>query len=294
MLNKTIIIFFLIFAFSCKKKNEWIRYTYHENGAIKEKYVYSSKDNIDDFKAYLYSIDNVLIKETEIKDNLFDGKSKIYYKNGNLREIIHYKKGIQNGKRYMFHDNGNLFQTLSYENDTLHGIVKKFDKEEQLKEEFFYIKGKQVVFKEFFKSIDGKYAKTTYNLVSDTAYYELGQLVYSVKDKVPVDEMSFMYLVNSPDSVDVNDKCTIEILFIDDQDWDLELFVGELNQNLNFVNKPILINESNDVLRFTVDTKKKGYNLIMGKLFISSHKMDLDKDHENIEFVVYIDFFVRD
>ena len=288
---KSKILLAIIFFLNCSDE-EKIRFTYYDNGKIKEKYVYQSKNDIKSFQAYLYSENGQLLKNATYKDGMLDGESIVYFDSGKISSIINYKAGMRNGKTVIFNELGEVQKSMSYKNDSLHGISRIFGKKNDLIKEFLYINGSQKVYREFYKNHDGSITKfVCYDLKDDSIATSCGELVSNTVTKIPIENLSFYYFINAPsDTIGINETFKANVKFFNEGLWNLELYLGELDENLNFTGNPQLIKSSNKTIDFKVKPKHNGINLLLGKIVVSN---DIESNDENYEFIFYHEYYVK-
>ena len=248
---------------SCKL-NEAIEYTYYDSGKLKSKVIYPDKTDTTSFQAF------------------------IYYENGNLSHQAQFNKGKRTGQYLSYYENGNLNESYNYENGRLHGIIKRFTDTGEQTEESFYIDGKHILIKTF--SVNPKFNLTRSQIffVNGDKIEEIGMLVYD-NDKNIIENGSFFYETYGPDVIKFNQENEFVINFYNKrEDFILELQIGDLDSDLNFIipNNVIKYSTELDMLPYNYIPEKPGYNLIVGKLFLIN-------DSILLEYPYYFEFFAE-
>lgn len=248
---------------SCKQ-NEFIKYTYYDTGTVKSKVVYQDKNDTSSFQAY------------------------IYYENGNLSHQAQFSKGKRTGRYLSYHKNGVLKESYQYKNGRLHGVIKRFtDTGEQI-EESFYINGEHILIRTFSVNPEFNLSRSQIYLVKGNEIEEIGVLLYD-KEKKIIENGSFFYETYGPEIIECNQETEFYIKFFNKQkDFVLELQIGDLDKNLNFIhpNEVVKYCTKQDSLPYSYIVKKSGSNLIMGKLL-------LRKDSIQLEYPYYFETTAR-
>lgn len=287
MKDKFLFVYIILILGSCTQEPN-IKYTYYRDGSVKEKIIGTSADS---YNAYLYSEKGDLQKVAEYKNNLLNGICKVYDNNFIVEEIS-FKDGKKNGNMIIFGQNGNKKIKRTFLNDTLYGITQLYNKEEEVKQENFYINGKLVMYNEFFDGSDyGLTKKVNYIVDVNGKAEKIGQIVYDKKNNHCLEEMSFFYTIkNKKDTIFINEQNEISIEFVNKLDWKMEVQIGKMNECMTFVEQPLVYNTNGKKFSFKVRPENEGVYSIFGKLIIKSlGNVELKNTYE---FILYDDFIV--
>lgn len=184
----------------------------------------------------------------------------------------------------------------SFKNDSLHGVVKYYNETDysKLSVEYFCINGKYITGKEYKYSSDSSfYYFNSHFFYSPDTTYEVGFLTYDLQGNILPREIHY-YDVKSIDTAFINDMIEVNVSFISPDDWDVRLELGEMDENVNFIEKPIVYEGLNQV-NFSIMPKELGDNILMGKLYIVSDSIEYSERRKNEqEFIFYHEFYVRE
>jgi len=122
---------------------------------------------------------------------------------------------------------------------------------------------------------------------SDTIYSE-GSLSWDTHSYI-IPKYSSYYLVTGIDTINDEETFNATIDFINNQDWDLRLELGEMDEDLNFIETPKIYNGHNQINISTKPTNI-GDNLLMGKLYVSSDSDSIIDE----EYIFYHEFYVKE
>jgi hypothetical protein len=183
----------------------------------------------------------------------------------------------------------------SFKNDTLHGLTKVFNlKYDLIKREFFFINGKMVLSKKFLtnKSIDW-FMFDNYRISCSDSGLANGYLAWNNKEEVLSDQ-SHYYQVTATDTINKGESFNAIISFINQNVWHIRLELGEMDENLNYIEKPSVYEISNQ-LDVSIIPKNIGDNLLMGKLYAIRDTIVNGeiKEYEE-EYIFYHEFYVRE
>lgn len=266
-----------------------VKYTYYESGGVKEKIVATSSVG---YQAYLYSERGDLQKVAEYKNNLLNGTCQVY-DNNVLTEKISFKDGKKNGSMIIYEPNGKKKIRRTFLNDSLYGITQLYNKEEEVKQENFYINGTQVMYNEYFDGNNGDLTKkVNYIIDANGQTKQMGQIVYSKKNNHPLVDMSFFYTIkNKKDTIFLNDQNEVSIEFVNKHDWHVEVQIGKMSESLTFIEEPVSYISNTKKISFKVTPENGGLYTIFGKLIIKS--LNNPELKTIYEFVFYDDFYVQ-
>lgn len=211
-----------------------------------------------------------------------------YAKNGQLIT----KQNIRNYKRHgkmFYYKNNSVSMIKNYRNDSLHGITSYYSEvhPKELSSVYFNLNGKYIAGREYMYNIDSTiyYFNSYYFMNSDTIYSE-GSLSWDTHSNI-IPNYSSYYLVTGIDTINKEETFNATIDFINNQDWDLRLELGEMDEDLNFINTP-KIYKGHKNINISIKPTNVGDNLLMGKLYVSSDSI------KNEEYVFYHEFYVKE
>ncbi|HYX05754.1 MAG TPA: hypothetical protein VE912_03390 [Bacteroidales bacterium] len=290
-MQRLIIIFIFLFSLVACKQNKDVEYVYYESGKVKEKIIYESADI---YEARLYSEKGKLLKVAHYKDGLLNGYCKSYRKNV-LVENVNFKNGKRSGRMVIFDTTGKINLIRTFLNDSLYGITKVFDNQGKVKQEYFYIDGKQIMLNEFYNNNGGKLVKMINYILDENGNAESpGQLVYDKINKKPVEDMSFFYSIkHQKDTLQINELNKIHVDFINKYEWKMEVEIGKMNKFLSFIDKPAIYKSDTKKIDFKVKPKHVGLNCIFGKLILIPSNIS-NPEKTKYTFLFYDEFYVQD
>ncbi len=273
----SVIIFYsiLFILFSCKEKSSQKEF-YYKTGELKKKIVYQDAK------------DTTTFHDTS------------YYKNGNFWLIRKVKNAQHEGKTFNFSQNGNLKYIVTYNNNKLHGLTIDFNSKGEIFGKCLFIKGKQIIAIEFFDSKDNKLGQMRVSRVfieNDTTHEHEGHLIYKNSNNVIIDSNSFYYNIEAKDTINYGDTYRFSLTFHHDYDYSLKLLIGELDENLQFINpeKVKTYKSPNKKIKGQIEEYEPGWNLLLGKLYVYP---DPQNKHPNAadeyEFIVFKEFYVKE
>jgi len=277
-----LILLIIVLMFTkCKRNNDNVQYSYYETGEVKEKIV-SSLEEPSMVHAFLYSKEGDLLKEISYKDGVYHGVCKSYFEDGKIKQKANFINGYKNGKLYTYYSNGNVKMSRTFWNDTIHGVTVVYNEKGQIKEEYLYIKGEPVVHKKFYSSEDGSFVKIENHERNEGGdFFKNGQLVINKINNLPEKEMSLYYMIRTnKDTIKLNEPLEFELEIINRYEWNAKFISSD--EKLEYTG-------NNNVIKFKIVPEKKGYNLLLGKLFID---LDTQKENAHYEFTVYKEFYV--
>jgi hypothetical protein len=274
MKDKLIIFCLLIFiGFSCKETSIQKEF-YYKTGELKQKIVYPDKK------------DTTTFHDTS------------YYKNGNPMKIKQVKNGQLEGKVLDFFKNGVLEYVRTYKNGKVHGLAVDFNQKKEVIVKCFVINGKPINTIEYAHTKNKEYIRETVfqlHIKNDTTFKRIGHLVYTDSNNI-IDSSSFYYNIEAKDTINYGDSYRFSLTFHNDYNYSLKLLIGELNEDLNFVN-PDKINtytSPRKTVRGETRAYEPGWNLLLGKLYVYP---DPQNKHPNAadeyEFIVFKEFYVK-
>jgi hypothetical protein len=262
------VILLVILVYSCNQKLEKTRY--FENGSVKERYLFQNKEDIKTNSNY---------------DRLR------YFENGNLKDFVTIRNGVEVGEYYEYYENGVIQSITPYKEGRKHGVEWLYTKKKELAEENFYLNDSILItMKSYWEK--GNSINFYYYADGDTLE-EIGILVFDNKNALKKED-SFYYYIDGSDSINLNDTYSLKIetyTFGKPSVID-SVLIGEFNENYEFISKQEvtkLEGSSNEVVYSFLPTKT-GYNLIMGKIYMSN--LDINEPL-NREFIFYKSFFVK-
>jgi hypothetical protein len=244
--------------FSCNNKTG--KTEYNKDGTVSKKTIYTSDDR-KSYRQVEYSQGSSISAIREFTNGIPDGRNFDYYPNGNIKSVFYYDMGRLNSIARYYDERGMLTDKGLFINDSL--VVK---------EEFFY-----------------KDDLTKVNVFSKNTgtFKEAGNLLYNKTGKVSLTH-SLYFITSSADSVPVGDSLNVFINFIARKEKGSRMAVtlGQLDENLKFLTKEKTFLSDSLSISFRFKPKKKGYNLILGKLLYTTAKPEVQVK----EYVFYHDF----
>lgn len=268
---------------NCKHGNDNIQYRYYETGEVKEKIV-SNVEEPSKVQAFLYSKEGNLLKEINYRNGVYHGVCKSYFENGKIKEKANFINGLKKGKLYTFSSDGNIKLLRTFLNDTANGVTLIYNEEGEIKEEYLYIKGEPIVHKKYYSNEDESFMKIeNFERNEKLDFYKNGQLVINKSDNLPEKEMSLYYIIRAKkDTIKINELLELELEVINRYTWNTKFISND--EKLEYEGN------NNNKIRLEIEPKKKGYNLLLGKLFID---LDTLKENAHYEFTVYKEFYVN-
>ena len=265
------LILVTIILLSCNSNND--SYEYYPNGMLKTKYSY-------------------------IQNSLYDYTVTSYDTAGNINEVCNYKDNEIEGKLYSYQtSNGNktnLKYINSYKKGVRHGIsIYPDNKSSFPRGETLDINGKMILLRRLGHSIDSDIVTsviTNFKYINRDSLIMNGELCYS-KEQIPIEDASEYYISNSKDTIEEGSSIMINIDFINKDDWYLELEIGELDSNLNFVSDVSAFKGENSI-SYEYYNHEKGWNLITGFLYAKKiiHKDSLPI---NKKYIYYHEYYAK-
>lgn len=270
------IYLFLITLLSLSCNNEILQDVhYYESGEVEYRKVYNNPEDYE-------------LKESFIQYH--------YFKNGNLKKVFEVKDSLLNNTLCEYYENGKQKRTINYSNGKKNGIEKLYTKENEIAESNFYINSFHMVQMKSFNNAGGT-AEFYYYIEPDTII-EMGLLLYS-EDNQLIKNRSFYYTLDCKDTINYNESQKFElIIYTENFESKIEeFFLGEFNENYDFIDSSKVVGLSSETNRLTYEflPEKNGYNVIMGKAYVST-EINSDAGNETLkrEFIVYKDFFVKE
>jgi len=263
------LVIFLFFISSCRNKLD-TEFIYYHNGGIEYKREYFNKQS-GDFVEYYYSTTGNLL-------------TKCYYKNNKL-----------DGKLYVYNDD-TLKMIKTYRADSIYGVSKVFSKvnNQLISIEYLFINGKKVVYKQFLSNKDKTwFAFNNYFMLDNDIAKGNGYLVWNINNDISI-EKSHYYDVDATDTISEDDLFNACVTFIDENNWNIRLELGEMDENLIFIDSPIIY-EGLNKLDISITPAKKGNNLLMGKLYVSLDSLpSSERSTYEEEYIFYHEYYVKD
>lgn len=262
------IILFVILIYSCNQKLEKVEY--FENGSLKEKYLFQSKEDIktnSNYDRYRYYENGSLKDYVSIRNGTNEGEFLSYYDNGLIRSITPYKEGKKNGAEWLYTRKEELAEENFYLNDSV-----------LIKMKSYWAEGNTINY---------------YYYADEDTLEEMGILVFDKKN-ILTPENSYYYYIESSDTTKLNDKysLTIETHTFGKPNIIDSVLIGNFDENYEFTDiKSVskLMGESNK-LAYELKPDRTGSNLIMGKIYISVLEAN---EPLSREFIFYKSFFVK-
>ena len=232
--------------------------------------------------------DSILGNFTTIEyDSLGIEKSKYRCKNYKL-----------DGRAYTFYLNGNIERSSNYRNGTEMGVRKFFTEEGHLTTEILYIKGIDILFKNFIEYSEIKsYGYKIFPVKNDTAYEYEGRIIYDTNMNI-IDSVTFYYDVHKVDNPQFGEiKLNVKLLgtAYDEYKTNINLILGELNiedfSNNRFSLKDttrVIKSEKNN-LEFSCSKTNIENGLLTGLLQLELFSLDGSEKIDDIYFTFYYD-----
>jgi antitoxin component YwqK of YwqJK toxin-antitoxin module len=281
------ILIITLILIGCKENEKEI--TYYINGEIKSEVIKTvvDSDKIVDVKKFYET--GGLFEQYRIINGYKQGLHYVYYENGNIKVIQTHKDGKKNGVVKEFDKNGIIKVSATYRNNKMNGISKSFNSNGDKQQSFLYLNGSQLIYNQYYVDKEHTGEKIVSCIVdSNHIANAQGQLIFDYKTKGYIEEKSFLYKVFSSNDTLIKDKKhEVNIRFINDQDYSLELQLADMDSTLTFVSPPNIIKSENKELSFDIIPDNLGDYLLLGKLLIKSKE-----DNEEYEQIFYHQFYV--
>jgi hypothetical protein len=254
------ILLFCFVVYSCGRDKN-VKNEYNSDGTLKKKIVYTSPDKTD-YREYIYAKDNQLEEIQEFADGVKNGRNFAYYPNGNIKSVYYYEMGRLTSIGRYYNDRGQITDKGLFINDSL-----------VAKEEYFY---------------EGIITRVNAFSKLNGSFGEAGNLLLKMAGNADLygQDNSYFYIVHSADSISVGDSLKVDLKFIGAGNSDhMSLSLGSFDENLVFKQERSIDSDSLS-LSFYLHPKRKGYNLILGKLSLRS----ADPKRLYTDFLFYHDF----
>ncbi|HLO57843.1 MAG TPA: hypothetical protein VK179_03825 [Bacteroidales bacterium] len=254
-------LYMLLLAFTlCFSCNKSEKIEYNKDGTISKKTIYTS----DDRKNY---------RQVEYRQ----GKA--------ISAIREFTNGIPDGRNFDYYPNGNIKTVFYYDMGRLNSIARSYDEQGLLTDKGLFINDSLVVKEEYFYKDD----LTKVNIFSKNTgtFQEAGTLLYNKSGQAGLTN-SLYFIIASSDSIPVGDSLNVLVNFIAHKEKGsrIAITLGQLDEKLAFLTKEKTFISDSLSLSFRFKPKKKGYNLILGKLLYTTAKPEAQVR----EYVFYHDF----
>ncbi len=254
---------------SCNQDKD--KFIYYPNGKVKMQYSYQERSQ-------------------------YDSKVSEYDSSGNIREIYYLKNNKLFGKAYSFRSTKRVKNKLkyvdTYRNGVEHGIsISNSISWGKPYQEYLIIGGKVILAKRYLEVVDeNKYLFDNHIVKNDSNLINNGYIYYTMDDKILKDESEY-FISKSDDTISMNTKLYVGVDFINKDNWYLDLEIGELDSNLNFVSEVSVFKGENSIT-YEYSNHEKGWNLITG--FLHAKKI-IHKDSLpiNKKYIYYHEYYAK-
>jgi len=236
---------------------------FFENGALKREIIYYDSKDTTSFIA------------------------RAYYKSGQLKYYAEFKNGKREGKYCYYFENGKIKDKMHFSDGLLDGIVRFYNVHNELREEFFYINGKLILDKEFWKNpVYHLYQTRVYVPVNVSVKNDIGTITYDSTGKV-IEGASFFYDVMGPDTVSKGDNVKYFVKFLNKRDDFLfELCLGELTPEAELKDTLLHYVTANDTIAFSITAKTPGEHIMTGIIYLKGDTI--------LKYPFYKEYYVLD
>jgi hypothetical protein len=202
-----------------------------------------------------------------------------------ISAVREFTNGIPDGRNFDYYPNGNIKTVFYYDMGRLNSIARSYDERGMLTDKGLFINDSLVVKEEFFYKDD--LIKVNVFSKNPGTFQEAGNLLYNKSGKISLTN-SLYFITSSVDSIPLSDSLNVFVNFIAHKEKGsrIAITLGRLNEDLIFLTKEKTFLSDSLSLSFRFKPKKKGYNLILGKLLYTTVKPKAQVK----EYVFYHDF----
>lgn len=252
---------------------------YDNNNKIKSKKVFANKEEENLSKNYTYYS---------------------YFSNGRKKQIVQFKNNKIDGTSFTFNEESILWYTNQFVDGKKHGIYRRYSLSAVILDEILFLNNKKIMEKKYTYFDDATIGYVMQNIKNDSTTNK--KWIYKVNyDLIPIDIGSCYYITKSKDTIKSGEtfELDIKILLKNNKNQHLsgEILIGELNENLEFVNTTEiekLTFNNNKEIKYSTKKYKEGNNLILGKIYLVDSC--ISNDYNTVKkdtFLLYHDFYVK-
>ncbi len=264
------ILFFTVFT-SCKNE-DITKYEYYRNGNLHFKFLYDSEDTSNYWLYVYYEDTNAIKSRSRVENYLNNGGYFEYNKDKSIHIQGMYKNNLKNGVFREYGNNGNVITEKLFFKDTLYLQYALFENK------------------------DRNQKKMIYSSHTDNQSLILGEMYYDSSDDI-IDSLSYLFVVDAPDTVQLNEQFTFSIkVFHPDLKNILSFQAGTFNNQFRVINDTVIKQaiKSKDEIECETNSDMRGYQVFTGELNYLIEYLDSNNNNviDTFHTPVYFDYFV--